>query len=209
VVLTVGSPGVRAREPDPDSPWSYSRTKPVLSSLGTLWLMVAARSRTAFGGAGWFLFLSRHFEHTADAGAVALTGNPETKISALLKLSHLNLMPIQWGKVTGSWLTHPSTLQRVQRMAAETGMPTEQLHQILDRNVAPTRQAARAPTGLAIASQGLTPSPVLGRSYQHLAQGNRQPPNREAGTDSAVALSHRGFYLAAGGGHMVRLRGSL
>ena len=85
-------------------------------------------------GLAGFYFLSRRFEHAADAGAVALAGDPEAKISALLKLNRLNLMPIQWDKVTGSWLTHPSTLHRVQRIAAESGMPAERLRQILDRH---------------------------------------------------------------------------
>jgi Zn-dependent protease with chaperone function len=68
-------------------------------------------------GFGAFYMLSRHFEFVADAGSVELVGDPEAKITALLKLSRLNLTPIQWGKMTGSILTHPTTLKRIQNIA--------------------------------------------------------------------------------------------
>ena len=83
-------------------------------------------------GLAVFYFLSRRFEHAADAGAVRLTGDAEAQITGLLKLSRLNLMPIQWGKATESWLTHPSTVRRAERIAAAAGMPAAQLHQILE-----------------------------------------------------------------------------
>jgi Zn-dependent protease with chaperone function len=92
-------------------------------------------------GLAGFYFLSRRFEHAADAGAVGLCGNPEDMITALLKVSRLNLMPIQWGKATGTWLTHPSTLHRVQRIADESGMSSERLHEILDRHSSEERAA--------------------------------------------------------------------
>jgi len=62
--------------------------------------------------------LSRRFERQADAGAMALTNDPEAMITGLLKLSSLNLMPLSWGKGTGASLTHPSTLKRVHRIGA-------------------------------------------------------------------------------------------
>lgn len=75
--------------------------------------------------------LSRRFERQADAGAVALTNDPEAAITALLKLNSLNLMPLSWGKGTGASLTHPSTLKRVQRIATKAGMPEAQLEQLI------------------------------------------------------------------------------
>jgi Zn-dependent protease with chaperone function len=84
-------------------------------------------------GLAGFYFLSRRFEHAADEGAVQLTGDAEAQITGLLKLSRLNLMPIQWGKGTESWLTHPSTVRRAERIAAHAGMSAEQLQSILDR----------------------------------------------------------------------------
>jgi Zn-dependent protease with chaperone function len=41
-------------------------------------------------------FWSRRFEYAADAGAVEVTGDPEAAISALFKLSQLNMLPIHW-----------------------------------------------------------------------------------------------------------------
>ena len=81
-----------------------------------------------------FYLLSRRFEFAADERAVALNGDAEAQITGLLKLSRLNLMPIQWGKATGSWLTHPSMVRRAERIAASAAMPAERLQDILERH---------------------------------------------------------------------------
>jgi Zn-dependent protease with chaperone function len=52
-----------------------------------------------------FYLRARIFERAADAGSLQLAGDPEAMITGLLKLSRLNLMPIQWGKVAGSITT--------------------------------------------------------------------------------------------------------
>ena len=95
-------------------------------------------------GLAGFYFLSRRFEHEADAGAVLLTGDPEAQITGLLKLSRLNLMPIHWGRATSLWITHPSTVHRVERIAAAGGMSAEKLNSILERY----RAEAKAPAAL-------------------------------------------------------------
>ena len=84
-------------------------------------------------GLAGFYFLSRRFEHQADAGAVLLTGDPEAQITGLLKLSRLNLMPIHWGRGTSLWITHPSTVHRAERIAAAGGMSAEQLNAVLQK----------------------------------------------------------------------------
>ena len=78
-----------------------------------------------------FYLQSRHMENAADAGAVQLTGDPEAVITGLLKLGYLNLLPMQWGRLTGSLLTHPSTLKRVQRVATLGQVPADRLQQLL------------------------------------------------------------------------------
>lgn len=75
--------------------------------------------------------LSRRFERQADAGAVALTNDPEAMITGLLKLSSLNLMPLSWGKGTGASLTHPSTLKRVQRIAERAQIPQARIDELI------------------------------------------------------------------------------
>lgn len=80
-----------------------------------------------------FFFVSRHFENVADATAVHVTGDPEALITALLRISRLNFTPIQWGKLTESWLTHPSLARRAQRIAEAGGMAPEKLQEILAR----------------------------------------------------------------------------
>ena len=75
-------------------------------------------------------FWSRRFEYSADAGAVALTGDPGAAISALFKLSELNMMPTQWSHWREKWLTHPSTLRRANAIAGQAGILLEQVPQI-------------------------------------------------------------------------------
>lgn len=84
----------------------------------------------ALGMTGFF-FLSRHFEYVADATAVRLTGDAEAQITGLLKVNRLGMIPIRWGKATESWLTHPATVRRAERMAAVGGLAPERLAQIL------------------------------------------------------------------------------
>jgi Zn-dependent protease with chaperone function len=74
---------------------------------------------------------SQHLEYVADAGSVQFTGDPEAMITSLLKLSQLNQTPVQWDRATESFLTHPSTLKRVQRIARIGQVAPDRLQQIL------------------------------------------------------------------------------
>ncbi len=94
-------------------------------------------------GFGLFYLLSRRFERVADEGSVLLAGDPEAMMTALLKVSRLNLTPIQWGKVTGSILTHPTTLKRVEHIAAVGNVAPERVQQLLAHH-AQEEQARRA-----------------------------------------------------------------
>jgi len=52
-------------------------------------------------------------------------------ITALLKLSSLNLMPLSWGKGTGASLTHPSTIKRVQRIASQAQISQARVDELI------------------------------------------------------------------------------
>ena len=82
------------------------------------------------------LFWSRRFEYAADAGAVELTGDPRSAISALLKLASLNMMPLHWSRWSEKWLTHPSSLRRAQAIARKAGIPIEQIQEIAGATIA-------------------------------------------------------------------------
>ena len=108
------------------------------STLSTIYRWVGWLSDWGVGGlisvllgfAGVYA-LSRRFERQADAGAVSLTGDPEAMITALLKLSSLNLMPLSWGKGTGASLTHPSTIKRVQRIATQAQISQARVDELI------------------------------------------------------------------------------
>lgn len=78
-----------------------------------------------------YYFIQKRFEYTADAGAVNATRDPEAMITALAKISKLNLTPLQWSRRTEAMLTHPSTMRRVQRIARNCGMPDGHLQMLL------------------------------------------------------------------------------
>jgi len=92
------------------------------------------------------LFWARRFEYAADAGAVAATGDPQAAISALFKLSSLNMMPFHWSNWSEKWLTHPSSLRRAQAIAHKAGIPIEQITEIARSSVAPADHYSLPPT---------------------------------------------------------------
>jgi Zn-dependent protease with chaperone function len=78
-----------------------------------------------------FYFFSRRLERGADAGAVALTGDPEALITGLARITSLSTMPLQWGKWEERFLTHPSTMRRAQAIAQRAGITPDRLQEIL------------------------------------------------------------------------------
>ena len=84
-------------------------------------------------------FWSRRFEYAADAGAVAATGDPRAAISALFKLSELNMMPIHWSKWREKWLTHPSSLRRARAIANKANISFEEIPAIAREGAAETQ----------------------------------------------------------------------
>jgi heat shock protein HtpX len=76
-------------------------------------------------------FHSRRQEMKADAGSARLTGDPEALISALVRLSRLNLLPMRWSFLEGILSTHPSTDRRCEALAARFGVPKDRLEQLL------------------------------------------------------------------------------
>ena len=78
-----------------------------------------------------FLYIQKRFEYTADAGAVRATRDPEAIITGLVKISRVNLTPLQWSRRSEAMLTHPSTMRRAERIARFCGMPESHLQTLL------------------------------------------------------------------------------
>jgi Zn-dependent protease with chaperone function len=110
---------------DRDVLMQWNRWGPNLTAWSQLDLVLLV------AGFAVFYLMSRRFERIADEGSVQLAGDPEAMITALLKVSRLNLTPIQWGKVAGSFLTHPTTLKRVEHIAQVGNVPRERVQQLL------------------------------------------------------------------------------
>ncbi len=83
--------------------------------------------------AAWLLyyFMARRFEYSADQFSTLLTGDPESMITALVKLSKMNLTPIYWGRLGGKLMTHPSTINRVGRIARRHGITEQRLQSLI------------------------------------------------------------------------------
>lgn len=113
-------------------------------------------------------FWSRRFEYSADAGAVAATADPRAAISALFKLSELNMMPIHWSKWSEKWLTHPSSLRRARAIAQKAGIPFEEIPVIAREGAAETGNytiPSSAAPGVRIHSTQRMKSQVLKLSF--------------------------------------------
>lgn len=87
-------------------------------------------------------FWSRRFEYAADAGAVSVTGDPRAAISALFKLSELNMMPLHWSNWREKWLTHPSGMRRARAIAKKAGISFEEIPAIARDGAAETQNYA-------------------------------------------------------------------
>jgi len=109
-------------------------------------------------------FWSRRFEYSADAGAVAATGDPRAAISALFKLSELNMTPIHWSKWREKWLTHPSSMRRAQAIAKKAFIRFEDIPVIAREGSAET-QSYGIPVGAKLHSTDRNKSRTLQLSF--------------------------------------------
>jgi len=100
--------------------------------LGPL-ALIAAPSAAWVAGAAWptivlitiaMLARDRQKHETAsDLRAVAMTGNPEALVRALVKLHVMARVPRRWDAELERHMTHPSLKRRIQDIRAASGMP--------------------------------------------------------------------------------------
>ncbi|MBO3799966.1 MAG: M48 family metalloprotease [Candidatus Brockarchaeota archaeon] len=83
----------------------------------------------------WFLmlyFVIRVFERKADDFVLKIGINPEAYVKALVKLSVLNLIPIEASKGQEAFQTHPTVIKRLRKVAAKYGVSEERLKELVD-----------------------------------------------------------------------------
>ncbi len=70
---------------------------------------------------------ARKREFAADAGSVALTGDPRAMISALARIARNNRTPLDFSVVAEWFSTHPSTHRRIRALASAAGLDTAEM----------------------------------------------------------------------------------
>ena len=91
--------------------------------------LFGAASGVLVGVALSFLFF-RQQEFRADAEG-AQTTSPEAMIRALVRMTHVSWMPMEWTLVGQALATHPSTSQRIQRIARRNEIDDHRLAELV------------------------------------------------------------------------------
>lgn len=90
-----------------------------------------------------YLFVARRCEFAADAGAAALTGDPESMISSLGLLARLNEVPLAWGRGLRWLVTHPTTEARGMAIGRRAGLAPERVAELLENGLPSTERYGR------------------------------------------------------------------
>lgn len=135
--------------------------------------------------------VSRAHEYSADAGATRLTQDPAAKITALAKLSRLNMTPLQWSRFDEKILTHPSVMRRIQRVARAFNISDAAIPGLLQQASAQPTDVYPLPPTLAPGSKVFSTLYKARRSFIASSGINLAI----VFVPSAVALAARWFHL--------------
>jgi heat shock protein HtpX len=75
--------------------------------------------------------LRRMLEFDADAAAVRITGDPESLITALTRLSHAGGLPMHWGGLAGLFMSHPPMTARFRSIARHSGIAEPRIGELI------------------------------------------------------------------------------
>jgi Zn-dependent protease with chaperone function len=75
--------------------------------------------------------LRRMQEYDADSNAVRATGDPESLITALTRISAVIGMPLDWGPVAGLFLPHPAMTARFRSIARKGGISSARVDEVV------------------------------------------------------------------------------
>lgn len=81
-----------------------------------------------------FYFLSRRFEYAADAAGIELTRNRVTAIRALVNLHRITEAPMDCGKVTELFMTHPALTRRARAIGEKGGISPDRTNEAIGEN---------------------------------------------------------------------------
>jgi len=118
-------------------------------------------------------FLSQRHELSADAHSAQFTGDPEGMIAALGQLARLTRLPLDWGGVQGSILSHPSTQRRALALARRFNLPETSALAILEHpELAGGETYSTAKTPTAEVAPVVTPAAQVFRPTPETAPGD-------------------------------------
>lgn len=79
----------------------------------------------------WNRFRSRRQERAADRDALQYTVYPEAHVTSLVRINKQGMIPLNWSRVDETWLTHPSTQRRVERIGRHAGIPAKRVEELI------------------------------------------------------------------------------
>ena len=79
----------------------------------------------------WNRFRSRRQERAADRDALQYTDHPEAHVTSLVRINKQGMIPLNWSRVDETWMTHPSTQRRVERIGRHAGIPPERVQELI------------------------------------------------------------------------------
>lgn len=100
---------------------------------------------------------SRQFEYAADARAVTITKDPKSLITGLVKVAKLSQMPLQCGKFSELFGTHPSMQRRIEAIAKANNISTVEQKALVYSVLSAAIQEVPIDPSLGLSASPLTP----------------------------------------------------
>lgn len=84
-----------------------------------------------------FYLRARVCEFIADRESIKICGKPQALISALARIHNFNHIPLNWGRLTSLFVSHPPTAERIARLGTAGGISQSELQSLLQLSDVP------------------------------------------------------------------------